>query len=112
EKERASLLVSDTRTRPQFRPKFRDDKTTQAAVLFLQLRGGKMSYMRLIKLLYLADREALIRWGTPITFDAYVSMDRGPVLSRTYELISEGVRPGEESSWEKCISAPERYDVR
>ena len=35
-----------------------------------------MSYMKLIKLLYLADREALARWGRPITTDQYVSTPR------------------------------------
>lgn len=64
------------------RLRFNDRKATQAAALLLQLRGGKMSYMKLIKLLYLADREALLQWGRPITTDRYVSMNRDPVLSR------------------------------
>ena len=36
-----------------------------------------MSYMKLIKLLYLADREALAQWGRSISIDTYVSMDKG-----------------------------------
>jgi hypothetical protein len=32
-------------------------KTTQDAALFLKLNGGKMNYMKLIKLMYLADRD-------------------------------------------------------
>ena len=39
------------------------------------MRGGKMSYMKLLKLLYLVDREALLRWGRPVSTDRYVSMD-------------------------------------
>lgn len=70
-----------------------------------------MSYMKLIKLLYLADREALLRWGRPITFDAYVSMDRGPVLSSVLDLINGGTAPGQTTLWEKHISPPDRYDV-
>jgi hypothetical protein len=31
--------------------------------------------LKLIKLLYLLDREALLRWGRPVTADRYVSMD-------------------------------------
>ncbi len=93
------------------RPRFREAKATQAAGLLLSLRGGQMSYMKLIKLLYLADREALLRWGRPITFDAYVSMDRGPVLSSVLDLITGGGAPGEETLWESCISPPDRYDV-
>ena len=37
---------------------FDEAKATQAAAFFLQLRGGQMHYIKLIKLLYLADREA------------------------------------------------------
>lgn len=94
------------------RPTFREDKTTQAAALLLKLRGGSMNYMKLIKILYLADREALLRFGQPITFDAYVSMDHGPVLSRTLNLINEGLPPGLPSMWRDCISGPENYEVR
>ena len=40
---------------------FNQPKATQAAARRLKSRGGRMSYMKLIKLLYLADREALAR---------------------------------------------------
>jgi uncharacterized phage-associated protein len=93
------------------KPKFREDKATQAAAILLRARGGTMSYMKLLKLLYLADREALIRWGRPITYDSYVAMKNGPVLSRTYNLVSQGDPPGEESLWTTCISEPEHYSV-
>ena len=42
-------------------------------------------YIKLIKLLYLADRAALIETGSPITGDRYVSMKFGPVLSNVFE---------------------------
>ncbi len=54
--------------------RFNERKATQAAAYLLQMRGGTMSYMKLIKLLYLADRAALVRFGRPITTDRYVSM--------------------------------------
>lgn len=83
--------------------RFDEAKATQAAVFFLQLRGGQMHYIKLIKLLYLADREALLRWGVPITTDRYVSMDNGPVLSRVLNLITEDrIKP----VWSEHISAP------
>jgi len=52
-----------------------------------------MSYMKLVKLLYLADRESLLKRGRPITFDKFVSMPHGMVLSGTLDLIN-----GEEES--------------
>ena len=42
---------------------FDESKATEAAVFLLSRSDQTMNYMKLIKLLYLADREALIRWG-------------------------------------------------
>ena len=67
--------------------RFNEAKATEAAARLIELRGGKMSYRKLIKLLYLADREALLRWGRPVTTDRYVSIDHRPVVSNVYELI-------------------------
>lgn len=90
--------------------RFDEAKATQAAAFILKLRGGQMHYLKLIKLLYLADREALIRWGIPITTDRYVSMDNGPVLSNVLNLITEEVP---KPIWSKFISAPlGEYEVR
>ena len=93
------------------RMKFNEAKATQAAAQLLHLRGGKMSYMKLIKLLYLVDREALLSWGFPVTTDSFVSMDKGPVLSQVLNLITEGEGPNEHGIWSTYISAPEGYDV-
>ena len=93
------------------RPRFSEKKTAEAAALLLSLRGGLMSYMKLIKLLYIVDREALLSWGRPVTYDAYVSMDKGPVLSRTLSLITDGTEPGRQSDWNALISEPDHYEV-
>jgi uncharacterized phage-associated protein len=71
------------------RTRYREKKATEAAARLLKLRGGAMSHMKLIKLLYLVDREALIRWGRPVTYDTFVSMPHGPVLSLTLSRINE-----------------------
>lgn len=91
--------------------RFRQERATQAAARLLQLRGGRMAYLKLLKLLYLADRKALLDLGTPITFDRYVSMKNGPVLSQTYNLIVEEDDPSGPSYWRKYISAPVGWDV-
>jgi uncharacterized phage-associated protein len=83
--------------------RFDEIKATQAAAYFLALRGGQIHYIKLIKLLYLADREALIRWGVPITTDRYVSMNNGPVTSKILNLITDD-RP--KPVWSEFISAP------
>lgn len=91
---------------------FNEAKATQAAGVLLQLRGGKMHYMKLIKLLYLADRTALLQWGRPITTDRWVSMDKGPVVSRIYSLISEEPAPDETSTWRNHIERASTYEVQ
>jgi uncharacterized phage-associated protein len=83
--------------------RFDEAKATEAAALFLALRGKRMSYLKLIKLLCLADRTSLLRWGVPITTDWYISMDHGPVVSRNYGLIVED-KP--KPIWSKYITAP------
>jgi uncharacterized phage-associated protein len=88
--------------------RFNERKATEAAAFLLRLRGGRMHYLKLIKLLYLADREALLRWGVPITTDRYVSMDHGPVTSKIYNLI---VDEGDKPFWSEYVSAPADYQV-
>ena len=46
-----------------------------------------MNYMRLLKLLYIADRESLEEAGCSITGSRAVAMERGPVLEDVYNLI-------------------------
>lgn len=92
--------------------RFDERKTTAAAAYLLGKAGGQMPYLRLIKLLYLADRESWRRYDRPITGDRYVSMKFGPVLSETYDLIcNEELRASEGSPWSKTISTA-GYDVK
>ncbi len=93
------------------RANFREDRATQAAARLLRLQGGKMNVMKLIKLLYLVDRTALVKHGRPITFDTYVSMPHGPVLSRTLDRINEEQDPNQATYWRKYISERQEYDV-
>ena len=62
-------------------------KAVQAAAYMVRLHGGHMDVLVLIKLLYLADRKALIDSGYPITGDSMVSMPHGPVLCGIYDSI-------------------------
>ena len=68
---------------------FDERKATQAACYLLSLNGGHMNYMKMIKLLYLSDREYITSYCNSITTDSYVSMDNGPVTSKIYDLIKE-----------------------
>jgi len=70
---------------------YREDKAADAAALLLELSGGSADLLRIVKLLYLADRHSLATRGRPVTGDRYVSMDLGPVGSHTYDLMKDQV---------------------
>jgi uncharacterized phage-associated protein len=62
-------------------------KADELAGHLLQHSGGSMGMLKLLKLMYLADRASLIETGFPISGDAVVAMDMGPVLSNTYNRL-------------------------
>ena len=62
--------------------RFDFDKTLQAAGVLLSLDGDRMEQIRLLELLYIADRELLAETGRTITGDRAVAMRHGPVLSQ------------------------------
>lgn len=92
--------------------KFSETKTTQAAAVLLVKNHKRMSYMKLIKLLYLVDRQALRLWERPLTGDNYFSMKHGPVLSNVLDIINNGGDPEDNSYWYKHISLPKDYEVK
>lgn len=78
------------------------EKTCQAAGRLLSHEPTKrMNYVKLIKLLYVADREGLRDAGEPITGDEPVAMDNGPALSIVFDMVkSDSERiPTERQEW-------------
>lgn len=94
--------------------RFDEEKTAASAAVLLREAGGQMEYMRLLKLLYMADRLSWKRLRRPITGDSYVAMDQGPVLSETYSLLKEEgeVEEAEGGPWSRTVERSGRYDVR
>ncbi|MBE3145269.1 MAG: SocA family protein [Planctomycetes bacterium] len=62
-------------------------KIIQIVHHLLAKNGYRLNYTKLIKLLYLADREALSLWDSSISKDSYASLAQGPVLSGLYNLV-------------------------
>ena len=89
---------------------FNQRKVAQMAAFLLDRGRGQMNYLKLMKLLYLADRESMRRHGEPISGDRYVSMDHGPVLSQTFNLI-KGAVEFEEGGWNHWIADKADYEV-
>jgi len=62
-------------------------KTIQIVQHILAKSEYRLNYTKLIKLLYLADREALRLWDSAITKDSYALLHQGPILSGLYDFI-------------------------
>ena len=58
----------------------------------------------MIKMLYAADREALIGWNRTITGDRFCSMKNGPVLSRVYDLMCGKISGPHMTVWESTFN--------
>jgi uncharacterized phage-associated protein len=83
---------------------FRERKAAQIATWFLVQSGnGAMETLKLMKLMYLADREAMREHGFTMTGDRFVSMPHGPVLSQTYDHVQGGLTSGSDG-WDSWIA--------
>lgn len=82
---------------------FNERRTAQAAAFLLHSAGGELPLIKLMKLLYLAERESLREYGEPITGDKLVSMPHGPVLSKTYDHIN-GATASCAGGWETWVA--------
>jgi uncharacterized phage-associated protein len=73
--------------------RFDTEKTIQAVAFLLRREHScRMNYMRLLKVLYIAERECLAETGKPLTGSPAYAMERGPVLEDVYALIKGGHR--------------------
>ena len=69
------------------RLRFDATKAVQAAAVLARLEGKRVSRLRLLKLLYIADRESLRQRGSPLLGSKAVAMDNGPLHSDVYDVI-------------------------
>ena len=74
-------------------------KVAQMAAYFISREGGSMPILKLMKLLYLSERESLKLYCIPMTGDHAVSMDLGPVLSNAYNLANNTSIYSVEDGW-------------
>lgn len=83
---------------------FNEQKAAQIAAWFIDQEGGSMPHLKLIKLMYLAEREAINRYGFPLTGDRLVAMPHGPVLSITLDHINDEVDSAADGGWDEWVS--------
>lgn len=69
--------------------RFNEARATEIAAHLIERvgEGGVLNYTKLLKLMYLIDRRMLLEWKEPAVGGRYVSMNNGPLQSRTYDLI-------------------------
>lgn len=89
---------------------FNERKVAQMSAYLLSKGGGEYEHLKLMKLLYLSDRESLNQTGFSISNDFFVSMPHGPVLSQTLSLIN-GEFNEIEGGWDEWISDTANYKV-
>jgi uncharacterized phage-associated protein len=90
---------------------FHLDKTIQATAALLKTsKATRMSRLRTLKLLYIAERESLKETGRTITGDRVVAMDHGPVLSTVYNLIKG--QHADAATWDEFMRRDGEHDIQ
>ena len=87
-------------------------KTIAAIGYLIQREGGEVNFFLALKMLYVADKDALIQWGKPIIGDDFVSMDKGPVLSKTYNFFKGTGPEDQQALWNGALTERVNHVVR
>ena len=78
------------------------------AYLALKNAGNPLEVLKALKLVYLADRESIARYGFPIQDETRVSMPLGPVNSKTYSYI-QGEQEQDVADWSAYLQDRENH---
>lgn len=90
------------------------DKTVAAAGYLTKRCGRKIDVFVLLKMMYAAERDALLNWHRPITGDSFASLPKGPILSRTYNLIKNEVLSTNSDmvKWSRHFSPRSGFEIK
>jgi uncharacterized phage-associated protein len=78
---------------------------SQMAAFFADREGGEIDALKLMKLLYLADRESMRRACYVISNDDMFSLPNGPILRKAAELMQDQADVSEQAVWNRWFSA-------
>lgn len=87
---------------------FSERKAAQVAAFFLHRARGQLEILKLMKLMYLAERASYQKFGEPMIGDRLVSMDNGPALSITLNHMNRFL-PSQEGGWDTWVSDRRDY---
>lgn len=85
-------------------------KLIEVCAKFIQLEGGTLNYLKLMKYLYLLEKKTITEFGYSISNDSIVSMKHGPVLSTTLDIIRGNYISEEKDLWDQAFDK-ERYVI-
>ncbi|AJX94693.1 Panacea domain-containing protein [Burkholderia pseudomallei] len=74
---------------------FNPRKAADSAAYLLFRAEAPMSSVKLMRLLYLAERESFVRFGEPLTGDELFADKKGPILRETHRRLN-----GDAGGWE------------
>lgn len=90
---------------------FHERKVAQMAAFFLgQDTAGKMSRVKLMKLLYLSDREAVPAFGWLISGYRLACVPQGPTRAQTL-ILMDGDGELQHGGWEARVSGDENHEA-
>lgn len=93
---------------------FNEQKSAQIAAWLIQRgrdRSRDMHIIKLMKLMYLAERESMRLHGFPMTGDHFVSMPHGPVLSNTLSHANGDAPSSPDNGWDTWIRDKANHKV-
>lgn len=89
---------------------YNPEKAAQTIAFFAMREGGSINVLKVIKLVYLADRESLRLRGHPIQDEPRFSLPHGPVNSTTLDHLNGAYRDNQ-PVWLKVLEARAGYNV-
>lgn len=91
---------------------FDNKKTTQAINFLATKEGGKIDKLKVIKLIWVADRLHLRKYGRPIVNDTYLAMRYGAVGSSVKDFTGFNVEGDEEKYLKKYLEPINKYNIK
>lgn len=88
---------------------YNPETTVELAVAFTSLEGGRISHMKLLKLMYLFERYWLLKHKQLLTGNTLFMLPKGPVLSETLDLMNGNIMY---PNWNKIFSRVQNNQIK
>lgn len=86
-------------------------KLIQTVYFVLKKYNNRINYTKLIKILYLSDRESINQIGVSITDNETYNLHNGPILSELLDLIKNNYNPQIQTVWNQYYKKDGNYLV-